>query len=70
MLLCGEENVEGAHSVSSGSIDKNKLFYLMSHGIDETEAKNIIIKSNFNVIINNIPGSVKEEISEIIDNYI
>ena len=70
MLLCHEENVEGAHSVSTGTLDKNKLFYLMSHGIDESEATKLIIKSNFNSVINNIPETIKEEISDYIDSYI
>ena len=71
ILLCGEEDVEGAHSVSSGKIEKEKLFYLMSRGIDEEEAKRMIILSNFNKIIGEIDSSnIEEEIVEIINNRI
>lgn len=70
MLLCHEENVEGAHSVSSGTIDKSKLFYLMSRGFSEKEAKRIIIKSNFNEIINNTPDDIHDEINALIDLYL
>lgn len=68
MLLCHEEDVVGAHGVSSGSIEKEKLFYLMSRGLTEKEAKNLIIKSNFNKLIENVPNkNTQEEIIEYID---
>jgi len=68
ILLCGEENVIGNHSVSSGKIDENKLFYLMSRGLDLSESKKLIIMSNFNKIINNITDErTKEEILNIIE---
>ena len=63
ILLCGEENVVGTHGVSSGKIDENKLFYLMSKGLSEVEAKKMIIMSLFNQVINNIKD---EKIKEII----
>ena len=70
ILLCHEEDVDGAHSVSSGKMDENKLFYLMSRGIDEKTAKQLIIKANFNHIINDIPEEVRSEISLNIDEAI
>ncbi|MBR4693818.1 MAG: SufD family Fe-S cluster assembly protein [Bacilli bacterium] len=71
MLLCNEESVIGSHGVSSGKIDHNKLFYLMSRGLSEQEAKKLIINANFNSIINNlIDDSIKEEILKIIDKKI
>lgn len=63
MLLCHEEDVEGAHGVSTGKIDEDKLFYLMSRGIDEKEAKKLIINANYNLVIDNIPD---EEIKVMI----
>lgn len=70
VLLCGEENVDGTHSVSSGKIDENKLFYLMSRGLSETEAKKVIISSNFKKIIDLLPDEIKEDIENKINNYI
>ena len=66
ILLCHEEDVDGAHSVSSGKIDTNKLFYLMSRGLTSMEAKKLIIKSSFNAILTNVP----EEIIDLINNKI
>lgn len=71
MLLCHEEDVEGAHGVSSGKIDDDKLFYLMSRGIDEKNSKKMIVNANFNSIINNIDNEkIKDEILNIIDSLI
>ena len=70
ILLCAEEDVEGSHSVSSGMIDKDRLFYLMSRGINEEESKKLIIKTNFQKVLSNIPSELTDEISDIIDNNI
>lgn len=71
MLLCHEEDVAGEHSVSSGKIDADKLFYLESRGIDEEEAKRLIIMSNFKPILDNIMDEkIKEDIIDIISKEI
>ena len=71
MLLCHEEDVMGAHGMSSGKIDSQKLFYLMSKGISEEEAKKLIIKANFKIVLDNIlDENIKTEIEEIIDERI
>jgi len=65
ILLCTEDDVEGQHAASAGKIDENKLFYLMSRGLSEKEAKKLIIEAAFNPILNRIPlEKVKNEISE------
>lgn len=67
ILLCTEDDVEGQHAASAGKIDENKLFYLMSRGLSEKEAKKLIIEAAFNPILNKIPlEDVKNEISESI----
>ena len=65
MLLCHEEDVSGTHSVSTGKIDENKLFYLMSKGLSEEESNKLIMFGNFNKILNNIKN--KEDIIKIIE---
>ena len=67
MLLCHEEDVVGAHGVSTGKINEEKLFYLMSRGIDEKNAKRLIINANYNTVIDKIPN---EEVKEMIRNKI
>lgn len=71
MLLCHEEDVEGAHGESTGKINEDKLFYLMSRGMTKEEATKLIILSNFNSIINLIKDdSIKEEILNTIEKRV
>ena len=71
MMLCHEEDVAGAHGVSAGKIDKSKLFYLMSRGLDEDEARRLIINANFAQVINNIPDEeIRHEILKEIEKEV
>lgn len=67
MLLCHEEDVEGEHGVSSGKIDENKLFYIMTKGISYKDARKLIIKANFSDILKNIEN---EELKGMIEDRI
>jgi FeS assembly protein SufD len=67
LLLCSEDDVEGQHAASAGQIDSDKLFYLMSRGLDEKEAKKLIVEASFNPIIDKIPF---EDLREIIEEEI
>ena len=54
MLLCTEDDVEGNHSTASGKVDKEQLFYIMTRGLSYKEAVKLIVKANFNKIIERI----------------
>ena len=45
LMLSHEKAVDGHHGVSVGRIDEEKLFYMMSRGLDERQAKNILIEA-------------------------
>ena len=47
ILLCTEDDVEGIHAASAGKIDEDILFYIMSRGFSESEAKRLILESKF-----------------------
>lgn len=67
VLLCTEEDVEGQHAASAGKIDENKLFYLMTRGFSEGEAKKLIIEAAIRPIIDRITDeNIKAEINEYI----
>ena len=69
MLLCTEDNVEGNHSTASGKIDNNQLFYIMSRGLSYKEAVKLMVKANFNKIIERITDEeLKNEVLNEIDN--
>lgn len=70
ILLCHEEDVEGAHGVSTGKIDKEKLFYMMSRGIPYKEAIRLILISDFDIALNKLNKDLYNEVISIIDNRI
>lgn len=61
-LLCEEDDVEGEHAASAGQIDENRLFYLMSRGLDEKQAKKLIVEASFRPIIDKIPLEALREL--------
>lgn len=63
LLLCGEDVVEGAHAASTGKLEESKLFYLMTRGFSETDAKKIILEASFTPVLQKITDeSLKEQI--------
>ncbi len=46
-LMCDEDDVIGEHAASIGKFDEDSLFYIMSRGFSETEAKILIANSIF-----------------------
>lgn len=45
VLLIDEDDVEASHSLSSGTIDEEILFYMNSRGLDRKDALRLILKS-------------------------
>ena len=68
MLLCTEADVEGNHSTASGKVDESAVFYIMSRGLSHKEAVRLLVKANFNKIIEEIQDEeIKTEILQEID---
>lgn len=61
LLLCKEDDVVGNHASSSGQIDQDMLFYLMSRGFDEAGAQLIIVESNIRPVIDQLGDSDLED---------
>lgn len=67
LILCEEEDVEGKHGANSGKIDENKLFFMMSRGLDELSVKKLMIEAAFRPAIEQIPYSnIQDQISEYV----
>lgn len=67
LILCAEEDVDGHHAASTGRIDENRLFYLMSRGLTEVDAKKLIIEAEFAPIVEKIPlPAYRQEISDFL----
>lgn len=67
-LLCDEDDVQGEHAASAGQVDANKLFYLMSRGFTEKEAKQLIIMASFAPVIELVPiEGLRDRIAEEVE---
>ncbi len=61
------ENVKCEHGATVGEIDEEQLFYLASRGIDEDEARRMIVDGFLGQVIGEIESdSIREELFELI----
>ncbi|MBR6402964.1 MAG: SufD family Fe-S cluster assembly protein [Eubacterium sp.] len=58
LILCAEEDVEGAHGASIGKISDEILFYLQARGIPEDEINELMAKSRIDAVAGRIPDEV------------
>jgi len=59
--LIDENDVTAGHAASIGQVDPEDMYYLMSRGFSEVEAKHIIVESMIRPIIDRIGDDVIEE---------
>lgn len=65
LMLSHEDDVDGHHAVSVGRMDEARLFYLMSRGLDTSEAQRLIVLAAFNPVLDRIrDGELRQEIDE------
>lgn len=63
LMLSNEDDVDGHHAVTVGRLDEEKIFYLMSRGLNKMEAERLIIEAAFNPVIEKISDEkMREEI--------
>ncbi|MGH8104549.1 MAG: Fe-S cluster assembly protein SufD [bacterium] len=61
-------DVRCTHSASTGPIDEEQIFYLMSRGLNEDEARKMIVHGFFQPAIQRIPvQSVRDSITRLVD---
>ena len=54
------ENVKCSHGASIGSIDKDKLFYLMSRGLSKETSIKLVVEGFFDSLLVKVNPIVKE----------
>lgn len=65
LMLAAEDEVDGHHAVSVGRLDEEKIFYLMSRGLDKSEAERLIVEAAFNPVIEKVlDETLREELLE------
>lgn len=68
VLLCGEEDVKGAHGASIGELDSNTLFYLNSRGIDRNTAEKMIMDAKMERVVQKITHeTIQTQVRTIIE---
>ena len=71
LMLSAEEDVNGQHAVSAGRLDNSRLFYLMSRGLDEKEARKLVVGALFATVLERVPDAeLSEEISREVEERI
>lgn len=65
ILLIDENEVTAGHAASVGRVDPDELFYLMSRGLEKTEAERLVIRGFLGSVITAIP--VKATQKQLID---
>ena len=60
------DDVKCSHGSSSGNLDENKIFYLMTRGLNKNEAKKILLDGFFLEVIEKITD---EEIKNIVKDF-
>jgi len=67
LMLSGEGDVDGYHAVSIGKMDEEKLFYLMSRGLDLAEAQRLVVEAALAPVLQRLPqGKLAAEVNEFI----
>jgi len=55
--------VNAQHAASVGKIDEDKLYYMMSRGLDEKTALKLVVEGMFKPVVDAIPSeSVKRDV--------
>lgn len=68
LMLSGEADVDGHHAVTVGKMDENKLFYLMSRGLDGEEAKKLVVEAALAPVLSRLSDeALAEEIRAAIE---
>ncbi|MCS4488649.1 Fe-S cluster assembly protein SufD [Streptococcus sciuri] len=68
ILLIDENDVTAGHAASIGQVDPEDLYYLMSRGLDQKTAEQLVIRGFLGEVITEIPiKAVRDEMIDVID---
>lgn len=71
IMLSHEADVDGHHAVSVGKMDEDRLFYLMSRGLDLAEAQRLVVEASLAPVLSRIPdAALRGEIDQFLQERI
>lgn len=57
------DDVKASHGATTGNIDKNQIYYLMSRGISREDAENMVVEGFFESLLDKIAdGTIREKV--------
>jgi len=66
-IVCDNQTSTVAHEASAGKVNEQELFYLMSRGIAEQKAINMIVNGFFSSVVKKMPLEYAGELNKLID---
>lgn len=70
-LMVDENDVIASHAASSSPVDENMVFYLMTRGIPEKEAQNVIVKGIFEILKEELePYNLKGVVEDVLNRVV
>ena len=67
VILCDEDDVEGNHGATIGSLNEDLLFYMESRGMNKEEVYEMMAKARIDSVVSKIPD---EETKSLISKYL
>lgn len=61
LMLSHEDEVDGHHAVSVGQMDEAKLFYLMSRGLSQAEARRLMVTAILQPVLDRFGEELRQE---------
>jgi Fe-S cluster assembly protein SufD len=65
-LHIANNDVKCSHGSTSGKINQEELFYLQSRGLTKDDARAVIVNGFLSELIENLPGSIKKYVDNLI----
>ncbi|OGY25686.1 MAG: hypothetical protein A2Z11_04520 [Candidatus Woykebacteria bacterium RBG_16_43_9] len=69
-LEIDENEVKAGHASTVGPVDEEQLFYLMSRGIIQRQARKLIVQGYFAGIMSKLPKSEKQKLETFLQNQL
>nr|MCR4934115.1 SufD family Fe-S cluster assembly protein [Lachnospiraceae bacterium] len=71
LILCTEEDVEGAHGAQIGSLTDETLLYFAQRGLNKEQAEKMISLGSFNRLIKMIDDEeIKESTTKLVSEVL
>jgi Fe-S cluster assembly scaffold protein SufB len=71
LILCGEDDVDGRHAATVGKLDAAKLYYMLSRGLTQTQAKRLMTRSLLDSVMRSVPdAALRGEASQYLSERI